>query len=248
MIGMVSLPLQESPNLEFKTYIKIKRSDNKTDKRRCDLEAKSEDGSTGLILAARLEMNKCVNDLILHHVDVNATDLYGKTALHWACEVNNSKATELLLKNGANKDSQNEREETPLFLAAKEGSKDCVHLLLGHFANRELSDYMDRLPRDIAAQKMHSDIVELLETTSNAHAVSAYHDTSNYMSHQYSKKMAANKKRSRTSAPLGPRGGLAQPHKKKRPNYGLAKACFITLHFKRTKNQKSFQNDFYETI
>ena len=182
-----------------------------------------------MILAARLEMNKCVNDLILHHVDVNATDLYGKTALHWACEVNNSKATELLLKNGANKDSQNEREETPLFLAAKEGSKDCVHLLLGHFANRELSDYMDRLPRDIAAQKMHSDIVELLETTSNAHAVSAYHDSSNYMSHQYSKKMAANKKRSRTSAPLGPRGGLAQPHKKKRPNYGLAKECFKIL-------------------
>ena len=165
---------------------------------RCDLEAKSEDGSTALILAARLEMNKCVNDLIQHHVDVNAADLNGKTALHWACEVNNQRATDQLLKHGANKDSQNEREETPLFLAAKEGSYDCVELLLSHFANRELSDFMDRLPRDIASQKMHRDIVDLLERSTNHMGANHYEQT--FAMNQYKNKIPT-KKRPRVSAP-----------------------------------------------
>ena len=173
---------------------------------RCDLEAKSDDGSTALILAARLEMNKCVSDLIQHHVDVNASDLNGKTALHWACEVNNQRATDQLLKHGANKDSQNEREETPLFLASKEGSYDCVELLLSHFANRELTDYMDRLPRDIAAAKMHRDIVDLLERSTNHMGTSHYEQT--FAMNQYQKKITT-KKRPRVSAPMGGANGGA---------------------------------------
>lgn len=131
--------------------------------RRTELEARADDGSTALILAARLEIENVVEQLIQHHVDVNAVDYAGKSALHWAAEVNNKQSCELLLKHGANKDIQNEREETPLFLAAKEGSLDCVRILLQHFANRDITDFMDRLPRDIASQKMHNDIVDLLD-------------------------------------------------------------------------------------
>ena len=131
--------------------------------RRTELEARDDLGTTALILAAKLEIENVVEQLIQSHVDVNATDINGKSALHWAAEVNNKNSVELLLKHGANKDIQNEREETPLFLAAKEGSLDCVNILLQHFANRDITDFMDRLPRDIAAQKMHHDIVDILD-------------------------------------------------------------------------------------
>ena len=168
---------------------------------RTDLEARADDGSTALILAARLEIENVVEQMIQHHVDVNAVDTAGKSALHWAAEVNNKQACELLLKHGANKDIQNEREETPLFLAAKEGSLDCVHILISHFANRDITDFMDRLPRDIAAQKMHTDIVDLLEKPINSINPMFDHSVAPFSMGQYQpKKMAANsKKRQRPS-------------------------------------------------
>ncbi|XP_043940374.1 neurogenic locus notch homolog protein 3 isoform X2 [Protopterus annectens] len=131
--------------------------------RATDLDARMADGSTALILAARLAVEGMVEDLITCHADVNAVDELGKSALHWAAAVNNIEATRALLKNGANKDMQNLKEETPLFLAAREGSYEAAKILLEHFANREITDHMDRLPRDIAQERMHHDIVQLLE-------------------------------------------------------------------------------------
>ena len=168
--------------------------------RRTVLEARADDGSTALILAARLEIENVVEQLIQHHVDVNAVDHAGKSALHWAAEVNNKQSCEMLLKHGANKDIQNEREETPLFLASKEGSIDCVRILLQSFANRDITDFMDRLPRDIASQKMHGDIVDILEKPMSQHSmfdVSVAPFSMNYPT----KKVQNNpKKRPRTNA------------------------------------------------
>ncbi|XP_035254880.1 neurogenic locus notch homolog protein 3-like, partial [Anguilla anguilla] len=131
--------------------------------RATDLDSRMYDGSTALILAARLAVEGMVEELITCHADVNAVDELGKSALHWAAAVNNVEATVALLKNGANKDMQDLKEETPLFLAAREGSCEAVRVLLSHFANREITDHMDRLPRDIAQERMHHDIVQLLE-------------------------------------------------------------------------------------
>uniref|UniRef100_A0A8B9R982 Notch receptor 3 n=1 Tax=Astyanax mexicanus TaxID=7994 RepID=A0A8B9R982_ASTMX len=131
--------------------------------RATDLDARMYDGSTALILAARLAVEGMVEELITCHADVNAVDELGKSALHWAAAVNNVEATVALLKNGANKDMQDLKEETPLFLAAREGSCEAVKVLLAHFANREITDHMDRLPRDIAQDRMHHDIVQLLD-------------------------------------------------------------------------------------
>lgn len=121
------------------------------------------DGTTPLILAARLAVEGMLEDLINSHADVNAVDDLGKSALHWAAAVNNVDAALVLLKNGANKDMQNNKEETPLFLAAREGSYETAKVLLDHFANRDITDHMDRLPRDIAQERMHHDIVRLLD-------------------------------------------------------------------------------------
>ncbi|XP_072345005.1 neurogenic locus notch homolog protein 1-like [Scyliorhinus torazame] len=131
--------------------------------RATDLDARMHDGTTPLILAARIAVEGMVEELVNCHADVNAVDDFGKSALHWAAAVNNVEATMVLLKNGANKDMQNNKEETPLFLAAREGSYETGKLLLGHFANREITDHMDRLPRDIAQDRMHHDIVRLLD-------------------------------------------------------------------------------------
>ncbi|KAK1785538.1 hypothetical protein P4O66_018902 [Electrophorus voltai] len=150
--------------------------------RATDLDARMHDGSTALILAARLAVEGMVEELITCHADVNAVDELGKSALHWAAAVNNVEATIALLKNGANKDMQDLKEETPLFLAAREGSCEAVKVLLAHFANREITDHMDRLPRDIAQERMHHDIVQLLDEyntarspPSHTHAATAHH-------------------------------------------------------------------------
>lgn len=131
--------------------------------RATDLDARMHDGTTPLILAARLAVEGMLEDLINSHADVNAVDDLGKSALHWAAAVNNVEAAVVLLKNGANKDMQNNKEETPLFLAAREGSYETAKVLLDHFANRDITDHMDRLPRDIAQERMHHDIVRLLD-------------------------------------------------------------------------------------
>ncbi|KAI7812466.1 neurogenic locus notch homolog protein 1b [Triplophysa rosa] len=131
--------------------------------RATDLDARMHDGTTPLILAARLAVEGMVEELINCHADVNAVDDFGKSALHWAAAVNNVDAAVVLLKNGANKDMQNNKEETPLFLAAREGSYETAKVLLEHFANREITDHMDRLPRDIAQERMHHDIVRLVD-------------------------------------------------------------------------------------
>uniref|UniRef100_A0A8C0GY29 Neurogenic locus notch homolog protein 2 n=1 Tax=Chelonoidis abingdonii TaxID=106734 RepID=A0A8C0GY29_CHEAB len=135
-----------------------------------DLDVRMNDGTTPLILAARLAVEGMVAELINCQADVNAVDDHGKSALHWAAAVNNVEATLVLLKNGANRDMQDNKEETPLFLAAREGSFEAAKILLDHFANRDITDHMDRLPRDVAQDRMHHDIVHLLNEYNLTHS------------------------------------------------------------------------------
>ena len=67
------------------------------------------DGTTPLILSARLAIEGMVEDLINADADINATDDSGKTALHWAAAVNNVEAVQVLLAHGANRDAQNNK-------------------------------------------------------------------------------------------------------------------------------------------
>ena len=67
------------------------------------------DGTTPLILSARLAIEGMVEDLINADADINATDDLGKTALHWAAAVNNVEAVHILLAHGANRDAQDNR-------------------------------------------------------------------------------------------------------------------------------------------
>ena len=77
--------------------------------RATNLNAKAYDGTTPLILAARLAIEEMVDGLINAESDINAPDNNGKTALHWAAAVNNIDAVNILLANGANKDAQDDK-------------------------------------------------------------------------------------------------------------------------------------------
>lgn len=131
--------------------------------RATNLNARMHDGTTPLILTARLAIEGMVEDLITADADINAADNSGKTALHWAAAVNNVDAVNILLMHHANRDAQDDKDETPLFLAAREGAFEACKALLDNFANREITDHMDRLPRDVASERMHHDIVRLLD-------------------------------------------------------------------------------------
>merc|ERR1719376_1507107 len=128
-----------------------------------DVNAKMNDGTTPLMLAARQATEGMVGELLAAGVDISAVDDAGKTALHWAAAVNNIEAVQTLLNKNATIDAQDHKDETPLFLAAREGCHDVCRLLLDNFANRNIGDNMDRQPEDIAKEKNHKDIVRLLE-------------------------------------------------------------------------------------
>jgi len=74
------------------------------------------DGTTPLILAARLAIEGMVEDLIHADADINIPDNSGKTALHWAASVNNVDAVNILLANNANKDAQDDKVNIYIFL------------------------------------------------------------------------------------------------------------------------------------
>ena len=77
--------------------------------RATNLNSRMHDGTTPLILAARLAIEGMVEDLINADVDINSADDQGKTALHWAAAVNNIDAVNILLSHGANKDAQDNK-------------------------------------------------------------------------------------------------------------------------------------------
>lgn len=77
--------------------------------RATNLNARMNEGTTPLILAARLAIEGMVQDLISAEADINAADNSGKTALHWAAAVNNVEAVNILLAHGANRDAQDDK-------------------------------------------------------------------------------------------------------------------------------------------
>ncbi len=118
--------------------------------RKTDIDAKAYDGTTPLILAARLPIHSMVEELIQSDADINNNDNNGKSALHWAASVNNVDAVKFLLARGADKNKQDHKDETPLFLACLEGHVEAAKALLECGADENIADYMGCLPMGVA--------------------------------------------------------------------------------------------------
>jgi TPR repeat protein len=125
-------------------------------------EARTEDGSTALHLAA-LEGQAAVAQLLLTNgAQVNARGLRDETPLHMAMYDGHREVAEVLLANGAEVNARNTDGETPLHLAARKGYAELVELLLDHHAEVDARDRQEATPLHAAAAAGRKEVVELL--------------------------------------------------------------------------------------
>ncbi len=125
-------------------------------------EARTEDGSTALHLAALEGQAAVVRLLLAGGAQVNARGLREETPLHMAMYDGHREVAELLLSNQADVNAQNTAGETPLHLAARNGYRDLVELLPSHSADLGARDKAGRTPKAAAAEKEQWAMVELL--------------------------------------------------------------------------------------
>ena len=95
------------------------------------IEMKDRDLSDSL---KRQRFNKVLlqiaEDLIVHGVDVNASNKYGRTALHYAARRGYVEAIEFLVDHGAKIDAVDSRNQTPMMYAMGKEAMDSVATLL----------------------------------------------------------------------------------------------------------------------
>ena len=126
------------------------------------VQAKTEDGSTALHLAALEGKAEITRMLLANQAPVNARGLREETPLHMAMYSGHREVAELLLASQADVNAQDSAGETPLHLAARKGYRELVVLLLSHKADLGLTDKSGRTAKATAAESGHWDIVELL--------------------------------------------------------------------------------------
>jgi hypothetical protein len=125
-------------------------------------EARTEDTSTALHLAALEGQAEIARLLLASQAQVNARGLREETPLHMAMYNGNREVAELLLASQGDVNVRNTAGETPLHLAARKGYRDLVELLVSQNADPGALDKSGRTPKTAAAEKEHWDIVELL--------------------------------------------------------------------------------------
>jgi hypothetical protein len=125
-------------------------------------EARTEDGSTALHLAALEGEAAVARVLLAGGAQVNARGLREETPLHMAMYDGHREVAEVLLASGADVNARNTEGETPLHLAARKGYGDLVELLVDHQADVDAKDRQDATPLHAAAAAGQKAVVELL--------------------------------------------------------------------------------------
>jgi hypothetical protein len=124
-------------------------------KNNAELDARTFDGYTPLIVAVRKSKPKFVRLLLENGADANDSGYYGISALMYACMEPNLEIASLLLDNGADIDypMDNAGDATVLMLAARESeSPELVSFLLDNDADAELTDNDGKTALDYAAE------------------------------------------------------------------------------------------------
>ena len=97
------------------------------------LDLQNSQGWTALKLAARKNLEKCVEVLIDHDANPDLPDHEAYTALHNA--VGNPDILKMLSTKSKNLNAQNKDGETPLYLAAERGLAESALMLLEYGAD-----------------------------------------------------------------------------------------------------------------
>ena len=90
-------------------------------------------------MRSKVEINRSVELLIAHGLDVNSTDQGGWTPLHQAVWAKRKDIAELLLAAGANVNSKDREGRTPLSYALRNNLNDMADLLRRHGATEDFS-------------------------------------------------------------------------------------------------------------
>ena len=125
-------------------------------------EARTDDGSTALHLAALEGHADIARQLLASGAQVNARGLRDETPLHMAVYDAHRELAEVLLEGKAEVNVQNTAGETPLHIAARKGHRDLVTLLVDHQADVNAKDRQDATPLHAAAAAGHKEVVQLL--------------------------------------------------------------------------------------
>eukprot|EP00731_Ephydatia_muelleri_P012188 Em0006g1082a len=131
---------------------------------RSNIEHRTKDGCTPLMLAAREGHLTVAELLLLHGAQVNVpSGSENNIPLTLACWKGHRNVVELLLRNHSNIEHQNKAGCTPLMLAAREGHREATQLLLDYGAQINVpSGSNDDTPLTLACWKGHEDVVSLL--------------------------------------------------------------------------------------
>jgi len=122
-----------------------------------NLEARSRNGDTALMVAAFRGNLPAVEALLAKDVEVNRP---GWTALHYAAASGNNKIVQLLLDKSAYIDAESPNKTTPIMMAARGGHIYTVKLLLDEGADATLRNAQGLSAIDMATMYKHKDIAE----------------------------------------------------------------------------------------
>lgn len=122
-----------------------------------NLEAKSRNGDTALMIAAYKGNKPAVEALLAKNAEVNKPDW---TALHYAAVGGNNDIVRLLLDKSAYIDAESPNKTTPIMMAARGGHILTVKLLLDEGADATLKNDQGMTAIDFARKYDHKDIAD----------------------------------------------------------------------------------------
>ena len=129
-----------------------------------DVNAKRNDDSTPLHLAAWENSLEIAQLLISSGAEVNAKDNSGETPLHWAVGNIRLELIQLLISSGADVNAKRNDGETPLHSAARRNYLAFAQLLISSGADLEAKDNYGLTPLALAASWGCQEMMELLKS------------------------------------------------------------------------------------
>ena len=129
-----------------------------------DVNMKTKDGWTSLLIATENRSVEIVRLLILHGAELTATDEIGWTALHHAIFAKAGEVVELLIESGMDVGIKGASDRTPLHCAAVRGQEDIIRLLVEKGANIKAKSSDGKTPLDLAERSRNPRIAPILRS------------------------------------------------------------------------------------
>jgi len=127
-----------------------------------DVDAKNNQGDTGLLLAAKSGKIDTARLLVEKGANIEAKNNQGETALIAACTSGHAEIAQLLVEKGAATDAPDDGGATPLMYAGLGGNTAIIDLLLAKGANINAQDNNRETPLMYAASAGSVDAVKLM--------------------------------------------------------------------------------------